>query len=142
MLVESGSDCDGILSIRIENINAVTRFPTISHNLSIYYYFHLKIHIHGVNLSPSKIEDLTKVAELFCTVSEVLNDLARIKNTLIIFLCSQYHLEAVATIILEKNSYKFNGFQDFIHSFICSFTADQLRLLSSPHNSRKYSPFC
>ena len=32
VLVKSGSDCDEILSIRIENINEATGFPTISHN--------------------------------------------------------------------------------------------------------------
>ena len=73
MLVKSGSDCQKISSIRI-----------------------VKMHIPGVNLPPSKIKDLTKVAERFCTVSEIMNDLERLKNTL---KGSQHHLDDVDVVI-------------------------------------------
>ena len=131
VLVKSGSDCQDISSIRIESINAATGFPAISHNLTLYNDLHSKMHIHSVNLSPSKINYLTKVKERSYTMSEVLNDLARINNTLI---CPQHHLEMVATILAKI---RVNGVQESI----CFFTAQQLRLLSSPPNSRKYSPF-
>ena len=55
-----------------------------------------KMHIYGVNLSPNKIMDLTKVTELFCTVNEIMNDLARLKNTL---KGSQHHLDDVDVVI-------------------------------------------
>ena len=44
----------------------------------------------------------------------------------------------MAATILEK--IHSDGDQDNIHP-LCSFTAEQLRLLSSPPNSRRYSPF-
>ena len=75
------------------------------------------MHIGGVNISASKIKDLTKVAERFYTVSEVLNVLARIKNTPI---DSKDHLEMAATILEKIHS---DGNQDYIHP-LWSFTAE------------------
>ena len=91
----------------------------------------------NITISKRKMAGLTKMPNHFGSVDEILNVLARLKNTEtdnkdILSLCANL-LETVAASADDEDKSE--------QTLVAMFSAEQIRLVNTKQNARRYSPF-
>lgn len=96
----------------------------------------MRVFIKEINLffSSLQVADITAKLGHFCTVDEVVNVLARVKD---LTTDTRDQLEAAATILDTLTQQRV---EDEVR-LVATFAAEQLRLVSRSRRSRRYSPF-
>ena len=124
---------DKLISIRTEEIDAITGLPLITSNITVYSDLSFKMHSNGVQLAIKETSDITK-SGTFMSVGELLNVLARVKSLAV---GSKARLEVAAKILdplTDSNT-------DEGIRLVATFVTEQLRLACKLPRNRRYSPF-
>ncbi|KAF0300946.1 Transposable element P transposase [Amphibalanus amphitrite] len=124
---------DKLISIRTEEIDAMTGLPLITSNITVYSDLRYKMHSNGVQLSIKETSDITK-SDTFVSFGEVLNVLARVKSLTV---GSKARLEVAAKILDPLT----DSITDEEIRLVATFVTEQLRLACKLPRSRSYSPF-
>ena len=135
LMVKIAPSEDGqfVITIRMEELDEILGLPIIRRNVTIYPDLHYRMHVAGAEISVCKASKLTTKSGTFCNTTEVLNVLARLKT----IHANSRDIMLSAADLLDQVSKEGENEEAILK---CQFAAEQLRLVSTPPNRRRYSP--
>ena len=139
MTLPDSEDCQEVLTIRLEEFDTQRAIPVIRRNISVYPDLHFRLHVGDVEVSSKQTAgDLTAKPGVFSSTTEVHNVMARLKvmDMNVYDLNENDKLNAAAEVLEKATDDKESSFPGQFGQF----SAEQLRLRTTPVQRRRYSP--